>query len=67
MIFIKLDDFLPFIYFMVERSLNNKHSVLLIQSNWKKIQSLNHVDNLKPLILIKSGSYIEPSPSAALF
>ena len=41
---------------------------LLIHTAEKRIffQSLNHVDNLKSLFLIKSGYYIVPSPSTVL-
>ena len=72
-LFTKLDDFLPFVIYMVEWSLHNKKlCFLLIHNSWKTeiiffFQSLNHVDfYLKPWFLIKSSYYIVPSPSTAL-
>ena len=71
-LFTKLDDFLPFVIYMVKWSLHNKKlRFLLIHNSWKTdiifFQSLNHVDfYLKPWFLIKSGYYIVPSPSIAL-
>ena len=71
-LFTKLDDFLPFISYMVYWSLlNKKMRILLISWSSKNgneiFQSLNHVDiYLKPQFLINSGYYFVPSPSTAL-
>ena len=66
--FIKLDNFLIFVFYMVEWSLGNKtlHFLLIIPAEII-FQSLNHVEvNLKPQFLMKSGYYIVPSLSTAL-
>ena len=73
--FTNLDNFLPFVIYMVEWSLHNKKIVFSVdqqENSWKTeirffFQSLNHVDfYLKPQFLIKSGYYIVPISSTAL-
>ena len=71
-IFTKLDEFLPFVSYMVKWFLGSKKLCFLLISLFSKnenwiFQSLNHVGmNLKPRFLTKSGHYIIPIPSTAL-
>ena len=72
-LFTKLDDYLPFIIYMVEQSLYMiKNCVFCWYTTDEKrkfyfFQSLNHVDfYFKPQFLVKSGYYIVPSPSTTL-
>ena len=71
-LFSKLDDFLPFVIYVVEWSLHNKKWCFqLIHNSWKTdiifFQSLNHVHFYWKLqFLIKSGYCIAPSPTTTL-
>ena len=64
----KLDDFLPFVYYMVEWSLHKKKLCFDTQQLKTKMFSITEPcrDNLNPQFVIKSGYYIVPSPSSTL-
>ena len=66
--FTKLDDFLPFVYYVVEWSLHNKQ-ILLIHKSWKTkiwFQSLNHIKTISShCFWSRAVYYIVPITSTA--